>query len=327
MPMTASKKIALLTTGGTIAMTDSGGGAKVSVSGGSLGDLIDGAVALEVTEVFAKPSPNMTLADMAVLAATAQAKLATVDGVVISHGTDTLEETAWCLELLLRTDTPVVLTGAMRAFGAEGADGATNLRAACRVAASSGARGLGVLAVLADDIHAAMLVRKVRTSGVDAFSSQPYGPLGSVVEDRVNLLLSPTRRPPQLRWGGRRCRTPIVYVYSGMEADELARYADGDIDALVLNLPGGGHMPAEAVDMLEALARRVPVVFAARTPGGETLSRTYGYAGGEMDLIDRGLIPSASLDALKARIATALLVSDGADRDRVAAFFAGFRGE
>ena len=326
MPLNAPRKIALLTTGGTIAMTDTGHGAEVSITGEALGARVGGGVDLEVTEVFAKPSSNITLDDMATLAKAALAKSAEADGVVISHGTDTLEETAWCLDLLLRTEAPVVLTGAMRTFGAEGADGAANLRAACRVAASPGARGMGVLAVLADEIHAAALVRKVHSSSVDAFSSQPYGPLGAVVEVRVNLLLRPARRPPQLRRGEGRSRVPIVYVYSGMEADALDPYAAGDIDALVLNLPGGGHVPAAMVGRLEELASRMPVVFVARTHGGETLSATYGYAGGEMDLIARGLIASGTLDALKARIATALLVSDGAGRDAVAAFFRHFRG-
>lgn len=326
MSKPASQKIALLTTGGTIAMTNAGHGADVSISGAELSARIGGMVEVEVTEVFAKASANITLQDMAQLAEIAQAKAQLADGVVISHGTDTLEETAWCLDLLLRVEAPVVLTGAMRTFGAEGADGAANLRAACRVAASPAARGLGVLAVLADEIHAAMLVRKVHSSGLDAFSSHPYGPLGTVVEDRVNLMLRPARRNQQLRLGRAASRVPIVQVYSGMEAQEFARYAAGDIDALVLNLPGGGHVPAAAVEVLEELARRMPVVFAARTAGGETLNATYGYAGGEIDLIARGLIPAGSLDALKARIATALLVSDGADREAAARFFEQFKG-
>ncbi|WP_035037608.1 asparaginase [Caulobacter sp. AP07] len=324
--MTAPRKIALLTTGGTIAMTNQGRGADVSISGQALGARIGGAIDVEVTEVFAKPSPNMSLADMALLAQTALAKSRDVDGVIIAHGTDTLEETACCLDLLLRTDTPIVLTGAMRTFGAEGADGAANLRAACRVAASPSARGLGVLAVLADEIHAAMLVRKAHTSSLNAFTSQPFGPLGSVVEDRVHLLLRPARRSPELRWGGAGSHVPIVHVYSGFEAGALARYASDEVDALVLSLPGGGHVPADLVEALEAVATSKPVVFAARTQGGETLNRTYGYVGGEMDLIARGLIPAGTLDALKARIAIALLVSSGADRRAVAAFFDHFRG-
>lgn len=327
MPMTAPRKIALLTTGGTIAMTNDGQGADVSISGQSLGARIGGFVDVEVTDVFAKPSPNMRLADMALLAQVALAKSRDVDGVVITHGTDTLEETACCLDLLLRTETPIVLTGAMRNSGSEGADGVANLQAACRVAASASARGLGVLAVLADEIHAALLVRKAHTSSLNAFTSHPFGPLGSVVEGRVNLMLRPAWRPTQLRWGDAPSRVPIVQVYSGFEPGALDRYATDGVDALVLSLPGGGHVPADVVEALEAIARRKPVVFAARTLGGETLNRTYGYAGGEMDLIARGLIPAGPLDALKARIATALLVSDGGDRAAVAAFFASFRGD
>lgn len=322
--------IALLSTGGTIAMTASSRGADIALSGADISAMVADAADIDLTvvEVFAKPSANIGLADMAHLAHIAgqRALDGAVDGIVIAHGTDTIEETAWGLDLMTQSSIPIVVTGAMRAADAPGADGLANLIAACQVAASPQARGLGVLVVLAEEIHAASLARKVRTFGPHAFSSEPMGPLGWVCEGRVRIVTRLTTPSPSLTLGSGRPVVPIVVVHAGFEPEVLELFETGGVDGLVLCLPGGGHAPAVLAPTLERLAARIPVVFCTRTRGFETLRATYGYAGGEIDLIQRGLIAAGSLDGLKARCALALLLSQGAGQEAVRSFFEGFGG-
>lgn len=324
------RRIALLSTGGTIAMTASGRGAAIALSGADLGATVSGAADIDLTvvEVFASPSVNIGLTDMAHLARIASelAARGQVDGIVIAHGTDTIEETAWGLELMTRSPVPIVVTGAMRTADAPGADGLANLIAACQVAASPLARGLGVLVVAAEEIHAASLVRKTRTFGPYAFSSEPMGPLGWVCEGRVRIVARLAASSPTVTLGAERPVVPIVLVHAGFEPEIMARFETGGIDGLVLCLPGGGHAPAALAPTLERLAARTPVVFCTRTRGFETLRGTYGYAGGEIDLIQRGLIAAGSLDAVKARCALALLLSQAAAAETVRGFFEGFGG-
>lgn len=326
----ARHRVALLSTGGTIAMTASSRGAEIALSGADIGATVADAANIDLTivEVFAKPSANIGLADMAHLADIAR-KLAsdkTVDGIVIAHGTDTIEETAWGLDLMTQSSIPIVVTGAMRTADAPGADGLANLIAACQVAASPQARGLGVLVVLAEEVHGASLVRKVRTFGPHAFSSEPMGPLGWVSEGRVRIVTRLAEPSLALTLGERRPVVPVVVVHAGFEPEALELFETGGVDGLVLCLPGGGHAPAVLAPTLERLAARMPVVFCTRTRGFETLRATYGYAGGEIDLIQRGLIAAGSLEGLKARCALALLLSQGVEKQAVRGFFEGFGG-
>ena len=312
-------RIALLTTGGTIAM-------QASAKGGNLGapppfvEMLARTLPeaqVTVIPVLSRPSAGFSIADIASIAKAAADATAGHDGVVITHGTDVLEETAFALELLTRTDTPIVLTGAMRLANQPSADGDANLIAACRVAGSEAARGKGVLVVFDDEIHWAPLAKKRHAFRTHAFSSEPFGPLGWVAEGRVRFTLTPEKRLPHLRWGGRETVVPILEAGPGLEPalmQSLPRY-----DALVLALPGAGHVADTVPAILEAMP--MPVIFASRTGGGETLTRSYGYPGGEMDLIARGLIPAGPLHARQARIALAILLSNGAAKADIAGFF------
>lgn len=275
-------------------------------------------------DVLAKPSASLTLADLALIAKAAAEAAKSADGVVITHGTDTLEETAFALSLLVQIETPIVLTAAMRRADQPGADGPANLLAAARVAASGSARKKGVLVVIDDEIHAGPLIRKAHSFRTHAFSSLPFGPIGYVAEDRVRFALSPAAAPPPMSYGGGAPVVPIVEAGPGLERESVKALAAGAIDGLVLSLPGAGHVAAEVVPDLERLAERMPVVFASRTGAGETLRASYGYAGGEMDLIARGLIAAQGLDARKARIALQLLLSGGARQPDVRAIFQSF---
>lgn len=312
-----------MSTGGTIAMTAAGRSGPV-LNAASLTAAVPQlaeVAQIETREIVRKPSASLTLADVAAIASAAEEAARDFDGVVITHGTDTLEDTAFALSLLTRAETPIILTAAMRSADAPGADGPANLLAAARVAACEAARGKGVLVVIDDEIHAAPLVRKAHSFRTHAFSSLPFGPIGYVVEDRVRFALAPVAPMPRLAFGGGAPIVPILEVGPGFEPQTVAAVGEAAIDGLVLSLPGAGHVSAEAVPELARLASRRPVIFASRTGAGETLRASYAYPGGEIDLIARGLIPAGWLDARKARIALQLLRSAGADFARIRAIF------
>jgi len=326
LPNTAARpKITLLTTGGTIAMTATGsGGGNLTQTAADLAAAapgLSGIADLTAEAVLAKPSSSFTLDDMGAIAAAANRAAETADGVVITHGTDTLEETAFALALLTRTQTPIVLTAAMRRPDQPGADGPANLLAAVRVAASPAARGLGVLVAIDDEIHAGPLVRKSHSFRTHAFSSAPFGPIGWVVEGRVRITLAPRWTLPHLTYAGGSPVVPIIEAGPGLEASVVEALSDV-ADGLVVALSGAGHVAAGCVDTLASLAARKPVVFASRTGAGETLRASYGFGGGEMELLARGLIGAGPLDGRKARVLL-LLLADGWSVERVREVFAG----
>lgn len=306
-------------------MTNSGDGARPTLSAGTLAAAaFPGAGDVEVTplQVFSLPSADLDPGHLLQLRDAILGLEAQVDGIVVTHGTDTLEETAFALHLLLEGNRPVVLTGSMRTPDALGADGVANLAAAGRVALSPDARGLGVLVVLNDEIHSAAFVRKVHASRPSAFSSAPLGPLGWVSEDRVRILLHPAPSArPRLRAGDRVPHVSALPLYADTPASLLEAAAAAG-QGLVVELFGAGHAPASLLDLLGEIAADRPVVFASRTGGGETLRATYGFPGGEIELIRRGLVGAGMLDARKARVALALLLSGGAGLPEVRDWFA-----
>ncbi len=317
------KRLAILTTGGTIAMrADAGGPAQIALQAADIAaaaprlrDLAE----IIATEVLGKPSSSFTLRDLAALARAAEAA-GGADGIVITHGTDTLEETAFALQLTATHRTPVVLTGAMRRFDQPGADGAANLEAAGLTALDPASRGRGVLVTMDDEVHWGPLVRKAHAFRTHAFSSAPFGPIGWVAEGRVRYALKPDMAYPKLSIGERDAVVPILEAGPGLEP-AVVDAMGGVADALVVSLPGAGHVAAEAVASLASLAAKRPVVFATRTGAGRTLERSYGYAGSEADLLSRGLIAAGALEARKARILLMILLSNGASAAEVETVF------
>ncbi len=224
------------------------------------------------------------------------------DGAVVIQGTDTIEESAFILDLLVDANRPVVVTGAMRGADAPGADGPANLLSAAIVAASPEARGLGTLVVLNYDIHAARFVQKSHTALPSAFSSPLVGPLGVVAE----------RRP---RFFARVPRLPCLAIAAGPPAPvALLKWTMGDDGRILPTLPGlgyrgavvegmgAGHVPADAAPILGELTARIPVVLATRAMTGPVFEHTYGYPGSEIDLIERQLVPAGYLSGPKARL-------------------------
>ncbi|WP_285509088.1 asparaginase [Actinokineospora sp. NBRC 105648] len=325
------RRIAVIGMGGTIAMAPgAGGGVVPALDAADLVVAVPGLAELDL-EITARglrslPSPSLGFGDLVALSAAVRAEIdAGATGVVVTHGTDTIEETAIFLDLTVDSPVPVVVTGAMRAPTSAGADGPANLFAAINVAAAESARGLGTLVVMSDEVHGARFVRKGHTSSTAAFVSPGFGPLGLVVEGEPRLRGTP-RVPLRLPAGPNvdQLRVGLVTVALGDDGELLRRGGDA-FDGIVLAGLGAGHVPAGMVPLVAGLAARVPVVLASRTGSGPVLRHTYGYPGSERDLLDRGLLHAGFLDPAKARVLLLLLLADGADRDRIASAFEHYR--
>ena len=297
----------LIALGGTIsaAPDDRGHGVPTRSAGNLLAAVPAAEEVAEVRTADVKrvPSRGITPSDMCALAHEIRRGVREgCDGVVVTHGTDTMEETAYALALQLDVPVPVVLTGAMRQAHEPGSDGPANLLAALRVAGTQGAEALGPVVVMHDEVHAARWVAKTHTSRVAAFSSPGFGPVGCVVEGRVRLYAG--------RVGSEFLGTPdeldrrveLVWVSAGADGllvDVAASVADG----LVVAGTGGGHVPpAMAESLRQAVEGGLPVVLASRCIGGPVLEETYGGVGSETHLRSIGLVPAGTLSPLKARL-------------------------
>ena len=318
-------RVAVLSLGGTISATKGGGrGVAPTLTGEELVEMvpeISGVAEVEAAQVRKVAGSELTLEDVVSLAREAEARQDGA-GIVVTQGTDSMEETAFALDLLVRREAPVVVTGAMRDPTLPGNDGPANLLAAVRVAAGEEARGLGAVVVMNDEIHAARFVRKAHTQNPAAFFSAPAGPVGYLHEGRPRVVVRPVgRRRIELPLDAEPRPVALYKVPFGDDGRLLREVGRLGYEGLVVEALGGGHLPTNMVGILEELARRLPVVLASRTGGGEVLTRTYGFPGSEIDLLGRGLIPAGHLDGLKARILLSLLLRSGVSRDEIAEAF------
>ncbi|MFD0203754.1 MULTISPECIES: asparaginase [Saccharothrix] len=319
---TPACRVVVIGLGGTIAMTSTtGGGVVPALSAEQLVAAVPGlantGVEVEVVDFRRVPGASLTFEDLAALTAEIRDRCAAgVDGVVVTQGTDTIEETSYYLDLRHAVAQPVVVTGAMRNPTLAGADGPANLLAAIQTAADPIARGLGCLVVFADEIHAAHRVRKTHTTSGSTFKSSDGGPLGYLVEGRPQIVNRPVDRILLPDTGNRRdVRVGVVTACLGDDGSLLPTLA-GQLDGLVVAAFGVGHVPVTWVTHLEQIAARIPVVLCSRTGAGSVLSTTYAFPGSERDLLSRGLIRAGFLDPLKARLLLHGLLSADADCDR-----------
>jgi L-asparaginase len=310
----SSPRVHVLGLGGTIAMRrDDSGRAVPRLSGEDLVAAVpELAGVAEVTAETVDERPGAAL-DFDVLMRVSEragaALAAGAAGVVVTQGTDTIEETAVGLDLLHGGQAPVVVTGAMRHPDLAGAEGPANLLAAVATASDPVARGLGCLVVMGDEIHAAVRVAKRDPARPHAFVSPGLGPLGTVTEQRPRLALRPARRLPTLAPAADVPAVALLRAALGDDGRLLDALPDLGYAGLVVEAFGAGHVPPSWVEPLARLASRMPVVLASRTGGGPMLSQTYGFAGSESDLLARGLRSAGWLDGPKARIALALALA------------------
>lgn len=227
--------------------------------------------------------------------------------------------------MLVGGEKPVVVTGAMRGADAPGADGPANLLAAARVAAAPEARGLGTLAVLNYDIHAARFVQKSHTTLPSAFSSPLVGPLGAVVEGRPRFFVRVSRAPTLPSADGPPAPVALVKWAMGEDGRMVSALPGLGYAGVVVEGMGAGHVPADAAPVLGELAAKVPVVLASRAMTGPVFTRTYGYPGSEIDLLARNLVPAGYLSGVKARLLLGFRLRTAKDPGAVAEAFAPYQ--
>ena len=323
-------RLLVLSLGGTITMMpDASGGITPTLGAAELIASVPDLAAvarIEASSPFRLASPSLSLANLVDVARRIDLGFrAGFDGAVVIQGTDTIEESAFILDLLVGGDKPVVITGAMRGADAPGADGSANLLSACIVAASAEARGLGALAVLNYDIHAARFVQKSHTALPSAFASPLTGPVGVVAERRARFFMRVERTPlvPILDAPP----APVALLKWGMGEDGrlLSAIRVLGYEGLVIEGMGAGHVPAEVAPLLGELAEQMPIVLASRAMTGPVFTKTYGYPGAEIDLIGRGLVPAGYLSGLKARLLLSLTLSSARTPSAVGAAFAAYQ--
>lgn len=323
----ALPKVSVLSLGGTISSLNTGGpGVEPSLTGEALVESVpelSGVAEVSAASLRQVAGSELTVEDLIEVAGGATRAIdGGPAGVVVTQGTDSMEETAFALDLLVDRDAPVVVTGAMRNPTLPGADGPANLLAAVTVAASEAARGLGAVVVMNDEIHAARHVKKTHTGSPSAFRSPLTGPLGWISEGNPRIALRPAgRRHIRLPEGGGAGDVALLTASVGEDGRLIGAVADLGYSGLVMEALGGGHVPSSMVERLATLAETMPVILASRTGSGEVLRNTYGFPGSEMDLLGRSLIPAGALDGPKARLLLALLLRSGASRDEISRAF------
>lgn len=323
--------ISVLGTGGTISTAP---GPEGAVPGRSVEELVGvlepsagpaGAVQVRSRDVVRLSSRSMTPQIMHELAAAVRHEISDgADGVVVTHGTDTLEETAYALALLVDSTVPVVLTGAMRPPHHVGADGPANLAAAIAAACEPSLAAYGPVVVHQDEIHLARWVTKLHSARVGAFASPQSGPFGAITEGHVVLFHGPPSATDRLPVAAApRHRVEVVWAVAGADGVLVDAIA-GLVDALVVAGTGGGHV---STPLAQALSRVVasgrPVVLSSRCPAPQVLTRTYGGLGSEVDLLGQGLISAGALNPLKARLRLIFALGAGLETDGLFAIYGG----
>ncbi|MFI0235303.1 asparaginase [Streptomyces sp. NPDC016845] len=314
------KRITLISTGGTIASRWQGTGYAADAGGDTVlaSAAVPDGVAVEVVDLFNVNSSRMTSERQLTLLRTVREVLADpdVDGIVVTHGTDTLEESAFLLDLHHDDPRPVVFTGAQKPLGATDGDGPGNMYDALQVAAS--VRDLGVLVVFDGRVHAARGTVKTQTLAENAFADPSAGPLGRLGFGRVDIRTE-VRRPAPLPAPPEKTRIPrvdIVMHHSDADPALFEAALAAGARGIVLVATGAGNATPEFVDAVSAAVRHgVLVAVSTRVPAGP-LAEIY-TGGGAVDLVAAGAVLSGTLRAGQTRIAVlAALLADATSASR-----------
>lgn len=319
------KHLLVIHTGGTISMSQDQSNKVVTNDINPISlhqDVINQYAQIDELNPFNVPSPHMTiqhvkqLKDIILEAVTNKY----YDGFVITHGTDTLEETAFLLDLILGIEQPVVITGAMRSSNEIGSDGLYNYISAIRVASDEKAQHKGVMVVFNDEIHTARNVTKTHTSNTNTFQSPNHGPLGVLTKDRVQFHHMPYRQQA-LENVNEKLNVPLVKAYMGMPGDIFSFYSREGIDGMVIEALGQGNMPPSALEGIQQLVSlNIPIVLVSRSFNG-IVSPTYAYDGGGYQLAQQGFIFSNGLNGPKARLKLLVALSNNLDKAEIKSYF------
>ena len=307
-----TKKILVLHTGGTISMQADASGAVVTSQDNPMNHVTNPLKGIEVHTLnfLNLPSPHIKPKHMLALYHKIKEEADNYDGVVITHGTDTLEETAYFLDTMEIPHMPIVLTGAMRSSNELGSDGVYNYLSALRVASDDKAADKGVLVVMNDEIHAAKYVTKTHTTNVSTFQTPTHGPLGLIMKQEILYFKT---AEPRVRFDLDCIQglVPIISAYAGM-TDELIDMLDLEqLDGLVIQAFGAGNVPKETAQKLENLLQKgIPVALVSRCFNG-IAEPVYAYQGGGVQLQESGVLFVKELNAQKARLKLLIALNAG----------------
>ena len=313
------QRVHVISTGGTISMLPSQSGLVPSLSAH---DLVPASSSLdaELTTESLEPLPGASLRSEDINTVVERARSAIregASGVVVTQGTDTIEETSFLADLLWDENRPLVFTGAMRSADAPGSDGMGNLAAAIRVAAHAHSAGRGVLVVFGDEIFAASDVAKIHSSKPAAFAAPGKGPLATLSEHAVVWnSVSPDSRKTWFDQAHSAAKVVTIVAQLGVSSDILTWAKESDsVSGVVIAAMGVGHVPRWWVDELSALAAEKPTVFATRTGAGSVFLNSYGFSGSERDLVAANVRPAGFLSAHKARLLLAQCIGASKNAD------------
>lgn len=268
------------------------------------------------------PSPHISIEKMFELAkiiGELQAR-EDIDGIVLTHGTDSLEETAYFLDLVVGSSKPVVVTGAMRNGSELGYDGPANLSSAICTACAKASINQGVLVVMNNQVYAADEVAKVHTLALDTFQSPDFGPLGIIDQDQVIYYRTRKNQPKPIEATGYK-KVGLVKSVAGDDGAILNFLVDQGYKGIVIEAMGRGNVPPAMLEGVDkAIAKNIPVVIVSRCLKGRVLD-SYGYPGGGRDLRERGVILGDNMSGQKARIKLMLLLDVTSDMGEIKSRF------
>lgn len=267
-------------------------------------------IEIESIDFLNLPSPQITVDHMLLLAQKIRETAGLYDGVVITHGTDTLEETAYFLDTMTLPHIPIILTGAMRSSNELGSDGIYNYLTALRVAGHEKAAEKGVLVVMNDEIHAAKYVTKTHTSNLATFQTPTHGPLGIIM--KRDILFFQTAEPRRrFRLESIKGTVPIIKAYAGMGDWLFSSLNKTTIDGLIIEAFGAGNLPPEAAKSIAKLIQEgIPVALVSRCFNG-IAEPIYAYEGGGVNLYEAGVMFVKEVNAPKARLKLLIALNAG----------------
>jgi L-asparaginase len=313
--MSSLNKVAIIFTGGTISMKiDPRIHAAIPALSSeeimAMVTNIEKFAEIEIINFSNIPSPHITPNMMIDLAMVVKETINREDitGVIVTHGTDTLEETAYLLDLIIHTEKPIIVVGAMRNSSELGYDGSSNLSAAICTAISKKSRNKGVLVVMNNEVNDASEVTKTNTLSLDTFKSPEFGPLGIVDNDEVIYYRDIISRQ-FIDTEKIENKVALIKCVPGMESDILDFYINSSYKGIVIEALGRGNIPPTMIPGIEkSISNNIPVVMVSRCPTGRVLD-TYGYDGGGKHLREIGVIFGSNLPGQKARIKLMLILS------------------
>ncbi|MDU3724199.1 asparaginase [Clostridium celatum] len=321
------KKIAVVFNGGTISMkVDERIKAAVpSLTGEEIMSMVTGIEEFAEIESYSfssMPSPHMTFKTMIKLSKFIKELLERddIDGVVITHGTDTLEETAYLLDLTINSNKPIVITGAMRSGSELGYDGPSNLAASICTAISDDAKGRGVLVCFNGELNSASEVTKANSMALNAFRTPNFGPIGIVDNNKV-MFYRETKNTETYDVSDIKKDVALIKCVADMDSTLMDFVIEKGFGGIVIEGLGRGNVPPKMVEGIKrAIEKEVPVVIVSRCFEGR-VHESYGYEGGGKMLKDLGVIFGDTLAGQKARIKLVLAINSGLSYERIRDIF------